>query len=147
MKCDPSMHRYANFFQSVCNCGSEIKSGDPVWLGASRTMWAHSSITVQLPTTTVASTEESKYNISTSANTTLTSQSVQWGADASLECELLPNPPPVSMRLIWVTPFIQSPAQVRSVWLWVHAPVSRNNRGVKEGEAVPDLMVPRQRKD
>ena len=87
------MHRYANFFQSVCNCGSEIKSGDPVWLGASRTMWAHSSITVQLPTTTVASTEESKYNISTSANTTLTSQSVQWGADASLECELLPNPP------------------------------------------------------
>ena len=87
------MHRYANFFQSVCNCGSEIKSGDPVWLGASRTMWAHSSITVQLPTTTVASTEEPKYNISTSANTTLTSQSVQWGADASLECELLPSPP------------------------------------------------------
>jgi len=65
-------HRYANLFQSVCNCGSEIKSGDPVWLGASRTMWAHSSITVQLPTT-VASTEEPKYNISTSANTTLTS--------------------------------------------------------------------------
>merc|ERR1712107_430691 len=37
--------------------------------------------------------------------------------------------------------------QVRSVRLRVHAPVPGNDRGVEEGEALLDLVVPGQRQD
>ena len=37
--------------------------------------------------------------------------------------------------------------QVRSVRLRVHAPVPGNDRGVEEGEALLDLLVPGQRQD
>ena len=41
----------------------------------------------------------------------------------------------------------QPGSQVRSVRLRVHAPVPGNDRGVEEGEALLDLVVPGQRQD